>query len=264
MSANGFAARAAGFSATARAATTDPEAPGLVRPLWLVPGAEGEPGTWDEHFVDFQRDHAVKAVMRSLGAGMRSVEHVKRYTSISTANDQGKTSAVNAIGAIASVLGEADDLGQVGGQQAFHADRHVGQSAGGFAVSALAGGAERVDTRVVQVLYSFDPVRHSAYLGQRMDVFVDAPRTATSTRSPRRRATGSTSARPVRVRFSSSTPPETMRPAATTLRSAPPPAATSSAAMASSRPATSATTFSRYGPGAPNSTSRPTTIAFSG
>ena len=37
-----------------------------------------------------------------------------------------------------------------------------------------------------------------------------------------------------------------------------------SAAMASSRPATSATTFSRYGPGAPNSTSRPTTIAFSG
>ncbi|WP_308495767.1 sarcosine oxidase subunit alpha family protein [Kocuria sp. cx-455] len=107
------AARAAGFSATARAATTDPEAPGLVRPLWLVPGAEGEPGTWDEHFVDFQRDQAVKDVMRSLGAGMRSVEHVKRYTSISTANDQGKTSSVNTMGVIATALGGSspDEIG---------------------------------------------------------------------------------------------------------------------------------------------------------
>ena len=40
---------------------------------------------------------------------------------------------------------------------------------------ALSGGAERVDTRVVEVLYSFDPARFPAYLGQRMDVFVDAP-----------------------------------------------------------------------------------------
>ncbi|RAF08197.1 hypothetical protein DN545_34835, partial [Burkholderia multivorans] len=46
-------------------------------------------------------------------AGMRSVEHIKRYTSISTAADQGKTSAVNTIGTIAAVLGE-DDLGEVG------------------------------------------------------------------------------------------------------------------------------------------------------
>ena len=45
-------------------------------------------------------------VLRSTGAGMRVVEHIKRYTSISTANDQGKTSGVNAIGVIAAALGQ--------------------------------------------------------------------------------------------------------------------------------------------------------------
>jgi sarcosine oxidase subunit alpha len=44
---------------------------------------------------------------------MRSVEHVKRYTSISTANDQGKTSGVNAIGVIAAALNNPD-VGSIG------------------------------------------------------------------------------------------------------------------------------------------------------
>ena len=79
-----------------------PSAP--TRQLWLVPGQTGEPGEWHQHFVDFQRDQTVADVLRSTGAGMRSVEHVKRYTSISTANDQGKTSGVNAIGVIAAAL----------------------------------------------------------------------------------------------------------------------------------------------------------------
>ncbi|MEJ7745141.1 MAG: hypothetical protein WKF73_22975 [Nocardioidaceae bacterium] len=51
---------------------------------------------------------------RATGAGMRSVEHVKRYTSISTANDQGKTSAVNAIGVIAAALGAGSTPDGVG------------------------------------------------------------------------------------------------------------------------------------------------------
>ncbi|GAA3710688.1 sarcosine oxidase subunit alpha family protein [Zhihengliuella alba] len=88
---------------------TAPSTPtGPVRPLWLVPGPDGEPETWTEHFVDLQRDQTVADVLRATGAGMRSVEHVKRYTSISTANDQGKTSGVNAIGVLAGVLGAAD------------------------------------------------------------------------------------------------------------------------------------------------------------
>jgi sarcosine oxidase, subunit alpha len=79
--------------------------PGPIRQLWLVPGRSGHPTEWDEHFVDLQRDQTVADVWRATGAGMRSVEHVKRYTSISTANDQGKTSSVNAIGVIAEALG---------------------------------------------------------------------------------------------------------------------------------------------------------------
>ncbi|CAL9373951.1 Sarcosine oxidase subunit alpha [Streptomyces sp. enrichment culture] len=77
-----------------------PAAP--TRPLWLVPGADG---TWDTHFVDLQRDVTVADVRRSTGTGMRGVEHVKRYTSLGTAGDQGKTSGVNAIGVIAAILG---------------------------------------------------------------------------------------------------------------------------------------------------------------
>ena len=65
------------------------------------------------HFVDLQRDQTVADVLRATGAGMRSVEHIKRYTSISTANDQGKTSAVNAIGLIAAALNGAQQ-GQPG------------------------------------------------------------------------------------------------------------------------------------------------------
>ncbi|MGZ8195900.1 MAG: efflux RND transporter periplasmic adaptor subunit, partial [Methylosarcina sp.] len=49
---------------------------------------------------------------------------------------------------------------------------------------------ERVDTRVLQVLYSFDPTTIPAYVGQQMDVFIEAPdenkgeRQPSSPRSP--------------------------------------------------------------------------------
>ena len=67
---------------------------GEIRQLWLVPGVERRAGRWTEHFVDLQRDQTVADVWRATGAGMRSVEHVKRYTSIGTGQDQGKTSGV--------------------------------------------------------------------------------------------------------------------------------------------------------------------------
>ncbi|MFI7067989.1 sarcosine oxidase subunit alpha family protein [Kribbella sp. NPDC050124] len=86
---------------------------GAVRPVWLVPGIDGEPGEWDQHFVDLQRDQTVADVWRATGAGMRNVEHVKRYTSIGTGQDQGKTSGVAAIGVIAAALNESD-LGGIG------------------------------------------------------------------------------------------------------------------------------------------------------
>lgn len=117
ISAGAAASIAAGFeSATTPMELQAPVASAPSRQLWLVPGQTGEPGEWHHHFVDFQRDQSVADVLRSTGAGMRSVEHVKRYTSISTANDQGKTSGVNAIGVIAAALkfGGAENIPGVG------------------------------------------------------------------------------------------------------------------------------------------------------
>jgi sarcosine oxidase subunit alpha len=119
ISAGAAAAVAAGLSTTASYSPLGtPTASAPTRQLWLVPGEEGTPDDWHHHFVDFQRDQSVADVLRSTGAGMRSVEHIKRYTSISTANDQGKTSGVNAIGVIAAALrtaGEASrGIGDIG------------------------------------------------------------------------------------------------------------------------------------------------------
>ncbi|HEY8699770.1 MAG TPA: 2Fe-2S iron-sulfur cluster-binding protein [Arthrobacter sp.] len=119
ISAGAAAAIAAGFeSATQPSAISDRKASAPTRQLWLVPGQAGTPDDWHHHFVDFQRDQSVADVLRSTGAGMRSVEHIKRYTSISTANDQGKTSGVNAIGVIAAALRTAGEaargIGDIG------------------------------------------------------------------------------------------------------------------------------------------------------
>lgn len=110
ISAGAAAAIAAGFNTgTVPAPVLDPKASAPTRQLWLVLGQSGNAGEWHHHFVDFQRDQSVADVLRSTGAGMRSVEHIKRYTSISTANDQGKTSGVNAIGVIAAALKQAGE-----------------------------------------------------------------------------------------------------------------------------------------------------------
>ena len=56
-------------------------------------------------FVDLERDVTVADVRRAVGAGLRSVEHVKRFTTIGTGSDQGKTANVNAIRVAAELLG---------------------------------------------------------------------------------------------------------------------------------------------------------------
>ncbi|MGW9042811.1 sarcosine oxidase subunit alpha family protein [Streptomyces lydicus] len=108
------AATAAGFPVPVPSPGERRSGAGPIRALWLVPAPGGEPGTWDTHFVDLQRDVTVADVWRSTGAGMRGVEHVKRYTSLGTANDQGKTSGVNAIGVIAEALGAGASPGEIG------------------------------------------------------------------------------------------------------------------------------------------------------
>ena len=55
--------------------------------------------------MDLQRDATVSDILRATGAGLRSVEHVKRYTTIGTAHDQGKTSGIISSGIVAQALG---------------------------------------------------------------------------------------------------------------------------------------------------------------
>jgi sarcosine oxidase subunit alpha len=84
-----------------------------VTPVWLVPPADPQvPDAWASHYVDLQRDSTVAHLRRALDAGLTSIEHVKRYTTIGTAGDQGKTSGVVASAIAAAVLGQ--DVGAVG------------------------------------------------------------------------------------------------------------------------------------------------------
>ncbi|HEY3683951.1 MAG TPA: glycine cleavage T C-terminal barrel domain-containing protein [Streptosporangiaceae bacterium] len=58
-----------------------------------------------EAFVDLNRDATLADVRRALADGMRHVEHVKRYTTIGTGADQGRTSAVLLAGVLARLTG---------------------------------------------------------------------------------------------------------------------------------------------------------------
>jgi sarcosine oxidase subunit alpha len=69
--------------------------------LWLVEG----PGTGEPAFADLHRDVTVADLARATGTGMRSVEHVKRYTTAGTGADQGKTSGAVVVGVMSTLLG---------------------------------------------------------------------------------------------------------------------------------------------------------------
>jgi sarcosine oxidase, subunit alpha len=90
---------------------------GDVAPSWVVPPLvpatlPADDELWSDHFVDLQRDATVRDLRRALGAGLDSIEHIKRYTTIGTAADQGKTSGVVASAIAAALLGQ--DVGSVG------------------------------------------------------------------------------------------------------------------------------------------------------
>src|SRR5829696_475454 len=61
-------------------------------------------GDEETMFVDLERDSTVADVRRAVGAGLRSVEHVKRYTTIGTGSEQGKLANVLAIRVAAELL----------------------------------------------------------------------------------------------------------------------------------------------------------------
>jgi sarcosine oxidase subunit alpha len=54
-------------------------------------------------FVDFQNDVTVKDLAIATSEGFRSIEHVKRYTTMGMATDQGKTANMNALAMVANM-----------------------------------------------------------------------------------------------------------------------------------------------------------------
>src|SRR5579885_2279534 len=70
------------------------------RAVWIVPSALPI-GHKAKHFVDFQNDVTAADVRLAHREGYRSVEHLKRYTTMGMGTDQGKTSNINALGILA-------------------------------------------------------------------------------------------------------------------------------------------------------------------
>jgi len=76
----------------------DREGTSNIVPLWSVP-AKGK------QMVDIQHDVTAADVVQSYREGFVSVEHLKRYTTLGMANDQGRTSNVNALAIMAECRG---------------------------------------------------------------------------------------------------------------------------------------------------------------
>ena len=68
--------------------------------FWCVPLPKGKKY---KRFLDFQNDVAVTDVELALREGYRSIEHVKRYTTLGMATDQGKTSNLNGLQLVSSI-----------------------------------------------------------------------------------------------------------------------------------------------------------------
>jgi len=74
------------------------DGPVAVTPFWHV---SGKGRAW----LDFQNDVTVKDVTLAHQEGFRSVEHLKRYTTLGMATDQGKTANVPALAVMAELTG---------------------------------------------------------------------------------------------------------------------------------------------------------------
>ena len=100
------------------APSSDDSADYSLKPLWHVTGKK-------KAFVDFQNDVTASDVALAALEGFESVEHLKRYTTLGMATDQGKNSNVQGLAIMAELTGRSiprdrhDDL-----PPALCADRH--------------------------------------------------------------------------------------------------------------------------------------------
>src|SRR5680860_844255 len=93
------AARACGYSPSVPARRAPAEETATASPLWQVDKSRGKA------FVDFQNDVTVSDVKLATRDGFRTPEHVKRYTTLGMATDQGKTSNLNGAAVLAGLTG---------------------------------------------------------------------------------------------------------------------------------------------------------------
>ncbi|MGN6415058.1 2Fe-2S iron-sulfur cluster-binding protein [Flexivirga sp.] len=138
---------------------------GSTDALWVIASPTGE---FDNHFVDLQRDETAAGVVRAVHAGMRSVEHVKRYTSISTGLDQGKIGGVLTIGLLSQLLGEHDMASVPAGQPG----QDSAEGISGTAIPAPSPGA--IGTTTFRA--PFTPVAFAALAGRARGELYDPAR----------------------------------------------------------------------------------------
>jgi methylglutamate dehydrogenase subunit C len=97
------AARDTGHNSPASALPKAEDEPASTSALWHVTGGRGLA------FVDFQNDVTTKDISLASREGYRSVELLKRYTTLGMATDQGKTSNVNGLAILAAQQGRPVD-----------------------------------------------------------------------------------------------------------------------------------------------------------
>ena len=91
------AAADCGFAAKQTALPSADDDPVAIAPLWWVKAN-------DKAFVDLQNDVTVADVALAAQEGFRSIEHLKRYTTLGMATDQGKIGAVTGLAILSELV----------------------------------------------------------------------------------------------------------------------------------------------------------------
>ena len=109
------AAASCGFDGPAPAPPRADPGEVVAAPLWL-------PRDAGSGFVDFQHDVTVDDVTIAHREGFRSVEHLKRYTTLGMATDQGRTANVTGLAIMATLTGRGiEQTGDDAAASAIHA-----------------------------------------------------------------------------------------------------------------------------------------------
>ena len=106
IAAGTMAAIECGFRIASIALPSTEDEAAAITPLWHVKDSRAKA------FVDFQNDVTTKDIALADQEGFRSVEHLKRYTTLGMATDQGKVSNVSGLAILAEVSGRT--IPQVG------------------------------------------------------------------------------------------------------------------------------------------------------